>query len=97
MKGKNWKMIWNIPRLAKKSWALMKNPKVGGSDKLLVVLLGLGYFLWPFDIIPDVPFIGQIDDLSIVFLLLNWFVNRSEPEVIETDYYFVDDKEDKDK
>lgn len=101
-----WRMIWNIPKLAKKSWALFQNPGTPVSRKLFIVLLALGYFLWPIDFIPDIPLIGQIDDLAVIFLLLNWFVNRSDTTVsantahktgknedIETEYYFKDERD----
>lgn len=91
---KAWKTIWNIPRLLKKAWELFRNPKVPSYYKLLLFILGLGYVIWPFDLIPDVPLIGQIDDLGILFLLLNWFVNRSMPEdFIEAEYYYKNDDE----
>jgi uncharacterized membrane protein YkvA (DUF1232 family) len=63
-----------------------------------VFLIGFGYLLWPFDLIPDVPILGQIDDLGVIFLLLNWFVNRSMPEdIIEAEYYFEDDEQNNNK
>ncbi len=94
VKGNNkWQTIWNLPRLLKKSWYYFKNPHVSKKRKLLVLLLGLGYLIWPFDLIPVIPLIGQIDDLGIIFFLLNWFVHKSESEAIETEYYFVDEKE----
>ncbi|MCR4440885.1 MAG: YkvA family protein [Peptococcaceae bacterium] len=91
-----WNMIWNIPRLIKTSWLLLKDPRVPGGNKLLLLLLGAGYLLWPFDLVPDVPLIGQLDDLGLIFLLLNWFVNRAVPDDhIEADYYFEEDEENK--
>lgn len=91
-----WKTIWNIPRLLKSSWRLLQNPQVPSFQKLLITVIGLGYLLWPLDLIPDIPLLGQIDDLGVIFLLLNWFVNRSEPQdTINADYYFHDDEENK--
>jgi uncharacterized membrane protein YkvA (DUF1232 family) len=97
-RNKAWKTIWSIPRLLKKTWYLVKNPQVSGSSKLLVFLIGFGYLLWPFDLIPDVPILGQIDDLGVIFLILNWFVNRSMPEdIIEAEYYFEDNEQNNNK
>lgn len=92
MVSKKGKFIWSIPRLLKMSWKLFKSTKIPAGRKLIILLLGLGYLIWPMDLIPDIPFIGQIDDLGILFLLLNWFVNQSqEGEYIEADYYIDDD------
>lgn len=79
-----------------KSWSFFKNPAVPGGRKLLLILLALGYFIWPFDFIPDIPLIGHIDDLGVIFLLLNWFVNKPVSNSIDAEYYFVDeDKKEK--
>lgn len=97
-RNNKWKTIWNIPRLLRTAWKLAKNPQVSSSFKLLIFLLGLGYLIWPIDLIPDVPLLGQIDDLGVIFLLLNWFVNRSMPDdLIEAEYYIENDDEKNDK
>lgn len=92
------RIIWNIPRLLKNSWSLLTNPRIAGEKKLLLIAVGLGYLLFPLDLVPDIlPFLGQIDDLGLIFLVLNWFVNSSQKEkdILETEYYFSDDdKED---
>lgn len=92
------RIIWNIPRLLKNSWFLLRNPRIAGEKKLLLIAVGLGYLLFPLDLVPDIlPFLGQIDDLGLIFLVLNWFVNSSQKEkdILETEYYFSDDdKED---
>ncbi len=92
------KVIWNIPRLMKMSWKLLTNKNIPGKRKLLLIALSLGYLIWPLDLIPDIPFIGQIDDLGIIFLLLNWFVNTSSrdntlDDTIEAEYYIEDDED----
>lgn len=91
--NRNWKLVWNIPRLIKTSWELLKNPHIPFKHKYLVLLLGLGYLIWPLDLIPDVPFVGHLDDIGIIFLLLNWFVNRYQPADLEADYYIEDEEE----
>lgn len=90
------RMIWNLPILLKKTWTLLKEPGISQQRKLLLILLSLAYLFWPLDLIPDLPFIGQLDDLGIIFLLMNWFVQKSphrerDPEAIEADYYYVDE------
>lgn len=95
------KMIWNIPRLLKTSWSLLKDTRVPAGRKYFVVLLGLSYFLFFVDLIPDfIPLLGQVDDLGVIFLLLNWFVNnsggKSGDDIIEAEYY-MEDEPDKNK
>lgn len=92
------KMIWNIPRLLKTSWSLLRNSRIPRARKFFVVLLGLGYFFFFFDLIPDIiPLLGQVDDLGVIFLLLNWFVNSSGEEsrddVIDAEYYIEEERE----
>jgi uncharacterized membrane protein YkvA (DUF1232 family) len=69
----------------RKGWGLFKNKKtlwqmlkeiVNGRYRMsfythLVLLLGLVYIIFPFDLIPDgIPVIGWIDDGFVVFLLV---------------------------
>ncbi|MGF1508270.1 MAG: YkvA family protein [Myxococcota bacterium] len=52
-------------------WRALRNPKTPWGPKLL--LLGaLVYLIWPLDLVPDVPFIGFLDDLGIFMLALGW-------------------------
>ncbi len=56
------------------SWRLLRDPLV----PLWVKLIPLGaitYVLLPADIIPDVlPIVGQLDDVGVFLLSLQWFV-----------------------
>jgi uncharacterized membrane protein YkvA (DUF1232 family) len=94
-----WKIIWNLPRLIQKSWLLFKNPATPRSRKTMLLLLSLGYLIWPIDLIPDLPLLGYFDDLGVLFLLLNWFVKKplsNSADSIEAEYYYVDeDKKEK--
>jgi len=95
-KRSKWMMVWNIPRLLKRTWLLLKDPAVSEGRKALFIIAALAYLFWPFDLIPDLPLLGQLDDLGVLFLLMNWFVRKtppSEPEAIEADYYYVDDEQ----
>jgi uncharacterized membrane protein YkvA (DUF1232 family) len=44
----------------------MADSRVPAADRLAAAA-GLGYLLWPLDLIPDfIPIVGQLDDLGIV-------------------------------
>lgn len=95
-KRSKWVMIWNIPKLIKRTWMLLIDPAVSEGRKALFIIAALAYLFWPLDFIPDLPFLGQLDDLGVLFLLMNWFVQKApppEPEAIEADYYYVDDEQ----
>ncbi|GEM_PF-425587 len=62
--------------------ALSKDPRIPARDK--AVLAGmLALILSPFDIIPDfIPVLGQLDDLMIILLLIDYACNRVPDEVL---------------
>jgi DnaJ like chaperone protein len=41
--------------------------------KLIGIIIGLIYTLWPVDIIPDMPFVGFLDDVAL-WVLLFWYL-----------------------
>lgn len=51
---------------ARLTFALIADARVPSADKF-AALAGLGYLLWPLDLIPDfIPIVGQLDDLGLV-------------------------------
>lgn len=38
----------------------------------LVALFALAYVVWPADLIPDVPFLGWLDDIGFVAFATGW-------------------------
>jgi uncharacterized membrane protein YkvA (DUF1232 family) len=62
---------------------LLRDPR---TPKTARILLGMavGYLLLPFDLIPDfIPFIGHLDDIIIVPLLITIAIRLIPPEVID--------------
>lgn len=60
---------------------LMRDHVTGKYDArtrtIAAILVGLGYIVWPMDIIPDfIPILGQLDDIAVVFLL--WMMVRND-------------------
>ena len=52
-------------------------------------LFGIGYFILPLDLIPDIPVIGHIDDLGVVlglvgFQVFSQWLNKRQSEKSET-------------
>ncbi len=80
-------MLLNLPRSVPLVWNLAWDKRVQWPNKLLFLGGALAYFLMPYDIIPDwVPLLGQLDDLAVLFLLMERFV-AGTPEQIINQYY----------
>lgn len=57
----------------------LKGNKIKGSEKVLIIA-ALGYFISPFDAVPDItPFIGYSDDLAIL-LATTYRIFKNMPE-----------------
>ena len=72
-----------LPTYARLIWALARDPRVPTGQK--AVLAGIAaYLAFPLDIIPDfIPVIGQMDDLAVLILGLDWFIRNAPPDVVE--------------
>ena len=61
---------------------LLKDPRVPMAEKALFVG-AIVYVISPIDLIPDVlPFIGQVDDIYVVTLVLMRLINRTNEDVV---------------
>jgi uncharacterized membrane protein YkvA (DUF1232 family) len=71
-----------IPDCAVLVARLLRDPRVGRGDKLLLVALG-GYLALPFDLVPDfVPVAGQLDDALVAALVLRRLVRSAGPGIV---------------
>ena len=66
-------LIWARFRLA---WRLFRDPRTPLWPKILIPAAMLAYLVFPMDFLPDItPFVGQLDDLTIIALGLQVFVS----------------------
>jgi len=74
--------VRKLPTYARLIWGLARDPRVPMNQK--VVLGGIAaYLAFPIDIIPDfIPVIGQMDDLAVLILGLDWFIRNAPPDVV---------------
>src|SRR3982074_1924009 len=72
-------LIRRLPTYIRLVWALLRDGRVPGQQKL--ILAGIGaYLVLPIDLIPDfVPILGQLDDLAVVLLGLDLFIRSAPP------------------
>lgn len=67
--------IFIIPDLVALLYRLLKDKRVPMKTKL-VISASVAYIAFPTDIIPDnIPFIGNVDELAVIFFALNRIVN----------------------
>lgn len=70
------------PRLVRLISRLLRDPRVPGRPKAILVLL-VAYLASPVDVIPDfIPGLGQIDDLVLAAFALDQMLNRVPEECI---------------
>jgi len=75
-----WRQLVQHLRLA---WRLMRDPNVPQGLKM-IPLVALLYVLVPTDFVPDViPGLGQVDDLTVLFLGLKLFIDLCPGGAVE--------------
>ncbi len=71
-----------IPNFLKLLFRLFKDPRVPAAEKALLIG-AIVYVISPLDLIPDfIPFIGEVDDLYLVALVLLRLFNRAPDEAL---------------
>lgn len=85
-KGRMRNFLMFLPNMVKLLGGLLKDARVPTAEKALFVA-AIVYVISPLDFIPDVfPFIGQVDDIYVVALVLLRLLNRT-PETVVRDHW----------
>jgi uncharacterized membrane protein YkvA (DUF1232 family) len=71
-----------LPNMVRLLGRLLKDSRVPTAEKALVAA-AIVYVISPIDLIPDFfPFIGQVDDLYVVSLVLLRLINRTDDSIV---------------
>lgn len=82
LKGRIRTFIMFLPNMVMLMGRLLRDARVPTAEKALFAA-AIVYVISPIDLIPDVfPFIGQVDDLYVVALVLLRLVNRTDESVV---------------
>src|SRR3982750_2830240 len=82
LKGRMKGFLMFLPNFVRLLARLLKDAAVPTAEKALFAA-AIVYVISPIDLIPDVfPFIGQVDDLYVVALVLLRLVNRSDDSAV---------------
>src|SRR3954468_10946898 len=75
-------LLMFLPNMVVLLGRLVKDRRVPTAEKALLVA-AIIYVISPLDLIPDVfPFIGQVDDLYVVALVVLRLINRTDESVV---------------
>lgn len=77
-------VIQRVPRYAKLTWLLLKDPRLTHKQRTALTA-AVGYSISPIDAIPGIiPVIGQLDDLAIMLFTILWVLRSMPAEQAET-------------
>jgi len=82
LKGRMRSFLMFLPNMVLLFGRLVRDPRVPITEKALFVA-AIVYVISPLDFIPDFfPFIGQVDDIYVVALVLLRLLNRTDEKVV---------------
>lgn len=75
------RLVFRLPTYARLVWGIERDPRTPLPLKAMLAA-ALAYVLLPIDVIPDVvPIIGHADDLTILLLVLDLFLQNAPADV----------------
>lgn len=87
LKGRMSSFLMFLPNMVRLLGGLLKDVRVPTAEKALFVA-AIVYVISPLDFIPDVfPFIGQVDDIYVVALVLLRLLNKTEDTVVRDHWH----------
>lgn len=76
-------LLMLVPNLALLVGRMITDKRISTETKMTLGAAAL-YFVSPIDAVPDlIPFLGQLDDVIVVLLLVDGVVNQIDPEIVE--------------
>jgi uncharacterized membrane protein YkvA (DUF1232 family) len=75
------RLVFKLPTYARTVWGIMRDPRTPIGLKGMMAA-ALAYVVFPVDLVPDaIPILGQADDLTILLLVLDMFIQNAPAEV----------------
>lgn len=75
------RVIFRLPTYARLVWGIERDPRTPIALKAMLAA-ALAYVIFPIDLVPDaVPIIGQADDLTVLLLVLDLFIQNAPAAV----------------